>query len=173
MLKQGSSGGIQRNQVENTWPRKLGIICAYQGKREVLVLRKVKSSVELLLQNSLGWLLPREIVYAWGCWGLCWGCPIWRAIEKAKKIVAKGAKGACYLIGDGQSVNVWRDPWVSWIDDYMPRPRDDSISLDPLMVTSLIDSSTHCWKQEKLTEQLETDYRPCECNQKNPHSNTS
>lgn len=96
--------------------------------------------------------------------------PIWRAIEKAEKIVAKGA---CYLIGDGQSVIQWRDPWVPWIDDYMPRPRDDSISLDPLMGSSLIDSSTHCWKQDKLTEQFDTDYRLRECNQKNPHSNTS
>ena len=53
---------------------------------------------------------------------------------------------------------MWRDPWVPWIDDYMPRPRDDSIPLDPLMVSSLIDSSTHCWKQENLTELFDTDY---------------
>ena len=52
---------------------------------------------------------------------------------------------------------MWRDPWVPWIDDYMPRPRDDSIPLDPLMVSSLIDSSTHCWKQENLTELFDTD----------------
>lgn len=35
--------------------------------------------------------------------------PIWKAIETAKKIVAKGA---CYLIGDGSTINVWTDPWV-------------------------------------------------------------
>ena len=35
--------------------------------------------------------------------------PIWRAIEKAKDIIVKGA---CYLIEDGSSINVWLDPWV-------------------------------------------------------------
>jgi hypothetical protein len=29
--------------------------------------------------------------------------PIWRAIEKAKKVILKGA---CYLVGDGASINV-------------------------------------------------------------------
>ena len=35
--------------------------------------------------------------------------PIWRAIEKARPTIIKGA---CYLIGDGSSVDVWLDPWV-------------------------------------------------------------
>lgn len=32
--------------------------------------------------------------------------PIWKAIKTTKKIVAKGA---CYLIGDGSTINVWID----------------------------------------------------------------
>ena len=35
--------------------------------------------------------------------------PIWKAIEKSKGIISKGA---CYLIGDSRSVEVWLDLWV-------------------------------------------------------------
>ena len=40
---------------------------------------------------------------------------VWKAIEAVKKIIIKGA---CYLIGDGASINVWLDPWVPWIQDF-------------------------------------------------------
>lgn len=46
--------------------------------------------------------------------------PIWRAIEEVKSIIVKGA---CYLIGDGTSINVWQDPWVPWIDGFRPKPK--------------------------------------------------
>ena len=35
--------------------------------------------------------------------------PIWKAIKKAREVVWKGA---CFIIGDGESVDVWLDPWV-------------------------------------------------------------
>ena len=35
--------------------------------------------------------------------------PTWRGIERAKKLIEKGA---CFLVGDGKSINVWVDPWV-------------------------------------------------------------
>ena len=35
--------------------------------------------------------------------------PVRKAIEGAKNI---NAKGACYLIGNEASINVWLDPWV-------------------------------------------------------------
>ena len=76
--------------------------------------------------------------------------PIWRAIEKAKKIVLKGA---CYMVGDGNSINIWKDPWVPWLEDFKPKPMDDSIQLNPQMVSSLIDQNAHKWKLEAL-EQL-------------------
>uniref|UniRef100_A0A2N9GTN8 Reverse transcriptase domain-containing protein n=1 Tax=Fagus sylvatica TaxID=28930 RepID=A0A2N9GTN8_FAGSY len=76
--------------------------------------------------------------------------PIWRAIEKAKKIVLKGA---CYMVGDGNSINIWKDPWVPWLEDFKPKPKDDSIQFNPQMVSSLIDQNAHNWKLEAL-EQL-------------------
>lgn len=34
---------------------------------------------------------------------------IWKAIEKTKEVVRKGA---CFIIGDEELVDVWLDPWV-------------------------------------------------------------
>ena len=50
--------------------------------------------------------------------------PIWKAIEKTKPLIAKGA---CYLIGNGASINVWVDPWIPWLAGFKPNPKDDSI----------------------------------------------
>ena len=49
--------------------------------------------------------------------------PIWKAIEKTKSIVSKGA---CYLIGDGKFVDIWLDPWVPWIQGFTPAPKTAS-----------------------------------------------
>ena len=46
--------------------------------------------------------------------------PIWKAIEKAREVVWKGA---CFIIGDGESVDVWLDPWVPWINGFIPEPK--------------------------------------------------
>ena len=35
--------------------------------------------------------------------------PIWQSIEKARELIVKGA---CYLVGDGKSIDIWLDPWV-------------------------------------------------------------
>ena len=43
--------------------------------------------------------------------------PSWRAIEKAKQLIVKGA---CYIIGDDQSINVWSDPWVPQLQGFKP-----------------------------------------------------
>ena len=50
--------------------------------------------------------------------------PIWKAIENAKAIVSKGA---CFIIGDGSSVDVWLDPWVPWIQGFIRTPKGQSM----------------------------------------------
>ena len=45
--------------------------------------------------------------------------PIWKAIKQANKVVVKGA---CYSIGDGTTINVWKDLWVPWIQGFIPSP---------------------------------------------------
>jgi hypothetical protein len=75
--------------------------------------------------------------------------PIWRAIEKSKKVIEKGA---CFLVGDGCAINVWMDPWIPWIEGFKPRPRDPLNPKDPMSVSTLINSSTREWKLEMLLD---------------------
>ncbi|KAL0001790.1 hypothetical protein SO802_015571 [Lithocarpus litseifolius] len=73
--------------------------------------------------------------------------PIWRAIEEVKSIIVKGA---CYLIGDGASINVWQDPWVPWIDGFRPKPKTQDDPRNPLMVSHLMDQETRVWKDNLI-----------------------
>lgn len=54
-------------------------------------------------------------------------------------------KRACYLVGDDASINVWLDLFVPWLDGYKSNPRGESISMDPLMESSLINTSIHVY----------------------------
>ena len=75
--------------------------------------------------------------------------PTWKAIEKTKPLIAKGA---CYLVGNGASISVWEDPWIPWLDGFKPTPKDDSIQRNPLMVSNLIYTEDHCWNLPLLSE---------------------
>lgn len=68
--------------------------------------------------------------------------PIRRAIKGAKSIIVKGA---CYLIGGGASINIWQDPWVPWIQGFIPKPRIAPTAQTPLFVTQLIDHANYEW----------------------------
>lgn len=73
--------------------------------------------------------------------------PIWKAIEKAKNIIVKGA---CYLVGNGHSINVWKDPWIPWNDDFKPKPRDEVVSsfqswLKALSIMKPMNEKWTCW----------------------------
>jgi hypothetical protein len=83
--------------------------------------------------------------------------PIWRAIEKTKKCF----KG-CVLHGCcGNSINIWKDPWVPWLEDFKPKPKDDSIQFNPQIVSSLIDQNAHKWRLEALEQLLtKNQWRP-------------
>ena len=72
--------------------------------------------------------------------------PTWKAIEKTKPLIAKGA---CYLVGNCASINVWVDPWL---DGFKPNPKDDSIQGNPLMVSNLISIEDHCWNLSLLNK---------------------
>ena len=75
--------------------------------------------------------------------------PIWKVIEKTKPLIAKGA---CYLVGNGASINVWVDPWIPWLAGFKPTPKDDSIQRNPLMVSNSISTEDHCWNLPLLNE---------------------
>ena len=62
----------------------------------------------------------------------------WRAINRVKKLIEKGA---CYLLGDGKSINVWVDPWVPWIEGFKLKLRIKEYSPLPIKGHHLFD---HC-----------------------------
>lgn len=73
--------------------------------------------------------------------------PIWKAIKNAKKVIVKGA---CYTIGDGTSINVWKDPWVPWIQGFIPTPRKENLAHNPITVSQFFDPTLHCWKSNLI-----------------------
>ena len=75
--------------------------------------------------------------------------PTWRAIERAKKLIEKGA---CFLLRDGKSINVWVDPWVPWIEDFKPNPRIDDYLQLPIKAHHLIDHTSKAWDEDMVKE---------------------
>ena len=78
--------------------------------------------------------------------------PIWNAIEGAKEIMVKVV---CYLIGDGVSINIWKDLWVPWIHNFVPKPRIDIYALLPQTVSQLIDCESRIWRASLVKELFE------------------
>lgn len=68
---------------------------------------------------------------------------IWKAIEKTRKVVRKGA---CFIIGDEELVDVWLDPWVPWIKGFTPSPKDKSIVQLEMKVSQVIDQEHRTWR---------------------------
>ena len=75
--------------------------------------------------------------------------PIGKAIEKAREVVRKGA---CFIIGDGESIDVWLDLWVPWIDGFIPSPKDESIVQSEMKVAQLIDQNLCTWKTSMVLD---------------------
>ena len=75
--------------------------------------------------------------------------PTWRAIERAKLLIEKGA---CFLLGDGKTINVWEDPWVPWIVGFKPRPRIDDYLQLPIKAHNLLDHTLQAWNEDIVRE---------------------
>lgn len=73
----------------------------------------------------------------------------WKALEKMKLLIKKGA---CFLIGDGLSIDVWAEPWFPWLPNFAPKPKSSSINTWPLKVADLIDQNWRCWINSRLLE---------------------
>ncbi|VVB05084.1 unnamed protein product [Arabis nemorensis] len=70
----------------------------------------------------------------------------WRGIIAGRRILTKGLG---WLIGNGESIRVWDDPWLSSSEPvipYGPRPRH----IAELRVSDLIDHHTHSWKWDLI-----------------------
>uniref|UniRef100_A0A2N9F5B8 Reverse transcriptase zinc-binding domain-containing protein n=1 Tax=Fagus sylvatica TaxID=28930 RepID=A0A2N9F5B8_FAGSY len=75
--------------------------------------------------------------------------PLWKAIEKLRDFVKKGA---CFIVGNGFSIDVWKDPWVPWLEDFIPILRDPNSLTTDLPVSNLIDPM----RQDRLIWTLDT-----------------
>lgn len=73
----------------------------------------------------------------------------WRAIEAVKKLIEKGA---CFLLDDGKSIDIWTDPWVPLIDNFKPQPRVEEYKQFPIKAFQLIDSTTRSWNVGMVRE---------------------
>lgn len=53
-------------------------------------------------------------------------------------------KGACFLVGDGSSIDVRKELWVPWLLEFIPKPKPE--------VANLIDPVTRDWNTTYITK---------------------
>jgi hypothetical protein len=78
--------------------------------------------------------------------------PVWKAIAKARDLINQGV---CYLVGDGNSINVWKDLWIPWSQNFKPTPIVPGEDQEPMLVSNLIHPSTRRWKVDLLINLFE------------------
>ena len=66
----------------------------------------------------------------------------WRGIEGVKSFLARGA---CKLVGSGDSILVWNDPWIPGLPSFKPCPRLDHQPLQSLAVAQLMSRDRTGW----------------------------
>jgi len=74
---------------------------------------------------------------------------LWKGISKSKDLLSKGM---CFLVGDGTSIDIWKDPWVPFIPGFRPTPFTPSGNreLGCNMVSDFIIKPTWIWDIVKL-----------------------
>ncbi len=71
----------------------------------------------------------------------------WRGIEGIKSLLARGA---CKLVGSGDSILVWNDPWIPGLPSFKPCPRLDHQPLQSLAVSQLMNRDRSGWNSNLL-----------------------
>lgn len=59
------------------------------------------------------------------------------------------------MIGNGQKVRVWEDPWVPWLENFKPMPKVGVSQQQTLMVYQRMDDGRRNWNLAKLRELFE------------------
>lgn len=74
----------------------------------------------------------------------------WHSILKSKDLVEAGF---CWAIRDGKSVNLWCDPWVPNLVNFLPRLKEGVVVDRHLnRVSDLIHPHTHGWKEDVIRD---------------------
>ena len=109
-----------------------------------MVVSKRLSPCIVALRNkykvTADWLREEPLKYA---------SKTWKAIERMKILINNGA---CFLVGDGESIDVWKEPWVPWLHNFTPKPKYPSMILSPLKVADLIDNNSRSWNLRRIQE---------------------
>jgi hypothetical protein len=71
----------------------------------------------------------------------------WRGIEGVKSFLAKRA---CKLVGSGDSILVWNDPWISGLPSFKACPRLDHQPFQSLAVSQLMSRDRTGWNSNLL-----------------------
>ncbi|KAL5566025.1 hypothetical protein UlMin_029189 [Ulmus minor] len=73
--------------------------------------------------------------------------PFWKAVMATKEIIKSGS---CYLVGNGESIDIWEDPWVPSFPGFRPPPKGEPrvgwMSVKDLILQSGL------WDRSKLQE---------------------
>uniref|UniRef100_A0A2N9G7C7 Reverse transcriptase domain-containing protein n=1 Tax=Fagus sylvatica TaxID=28930 RepID=A0A2N9G7C7_FAGSY len=78
----------------------------------------------------------------------------WRGIERAKSLLARGA---CKLVGSGDSILVWSEPWVPGLTDFIPLPKASLEEIPCLAVSQLMNQAKTDWNMDTLTSLFDSD----------------
>jgi hypothetical protein len=79
---------------------------------------------------------------------------VWRGIEGAKALVARGA---CKLVGSGDSILVWSDPWVLGLTNFKPLPKASLEEIPCLAVSQLMNHAKTYWNLGNLNSLFDKD----------------
>ena len=70
---------------------------------------------------------------------------IWRSLEGMKSLLARSAY---MLIGNGNTVRIWEDPWILDLPNFIPSPREGTSPGMTLIVSQLV--SQEGWDLTKI-----------------------
>ena len=60
------------------------------------------------------------------------------------------AKDGCFILGSGDSIRIWSDPWIPDLPGYIPSPKVDANPDLALVVSQLLSSDPCRWDVHKL-----------------------
>lgn len=73
---------------------------------------------------------------------------VWKAILKGRNLVTKGA---CLTVGVNSCIDIWTEPWVPFLEIFIPQPLNESQRNNRLSVTDLMNTSGG-WNTNRLKE---------------------
>uniref|UniRef100_A0A2N9HH03 Reverse transcriptase domain-containing protein n=1 Tax=Fagus sylvatica TaxID=28930 RepID=A0A2N9HH03_FAGSY len=135
MQQQEDSGGSPIENQVHIWLGRHGTTSAAPKDRNSLCIKALRNKYKV----DREWMHREAPKNA---------SPTWRAIERLKALISKGA---CYIVGDGARIDIWKDPWVPWLPDFLPKPRYGSVS-GCLVVACLINQNSRSWNLSLLHE---------------------